>query len=107
MKRVAIIGSAGVPGRYGGFETLAHNLVDQLNEQYDITVYCSSKSYPKAEQSSRWNGANRKFLPFNANGIQSILYDAVSILHAMRYANWVFSSAVCSNFFKGTGNRKY
>lgn len=87
MKRVAIIGSAGVPGRYGGFETLAHNLVDQLNQQYDLTVYCSNKSYPKEERKDRWNGANLKFLPLDSHGFQSIIYDAVSIFDAMRYAN--------------------
>ena len=40
--KVAIIGTAGVPARYGGFETLAHHLVDQLHNDYDLTVYCSS-----------------------------------------------------------------
>ena len=40
---VSIIGTVGVPACYGGFETLVENLLDD-NEK-DITVYCSSKSY--------------------------------------------------------------
>ncbi|MGB0522996.1 MAG: DUF1972 domain-containing protein [Flammeovirgaceae bacterium] len=87
MKKVAIIGTAGVPGRYGGFETLAHQLVLQLNQQFQLAVYCSSKFYSKAERQKYWNGARLHYLPLNANGAQSILYDFLSIIHALFYAD--------------------
>ena len=40
-KRVAIIGTTGLPAKYGGFETLAHHLVDRLNQRFDLTVFCA------------------------------------------------------------------
>jgi len=87
MKKVAIIGTAGVPGKYGGFETLAHQLVKNLNEEFDLHVYCSNKYYKKQDRVKTWNGAKLHYLPFNANGIQSIIYDFISILHALFYAD--------------------
>lgn len=81
--KIAIIGSAGVPGRYGGFETLAHHLVLQLNQQFDLTVYCTQKIYTPSERVKTWNGARLIYLPFNANGLQSIIYDFIAIIHAL------------------------
>ena len=85
--KVAIIGTAGVPARYGGFETLAHHLVDELHSDYDLTVYCSSSYYHRDERMKEFNGAKLKYVPLNANGLQSIFYDIYSILHALRYAD--------------------
>ncbi len=87
MKKVAIIGTVGLPANYGGFETLTHHLVKNLSNQYDFTVYCTSKKYPKAQRLKHYLGARLKFLPFHANGIQSIIYDSISILHALLYAD--------------------
>ena len=83
MKRVAIIGTAGVPGKYGGFETLAHHLVKQLSHDYLLSVYNSNNYYPKEERVKYWNDARIHYIPFNANGAQSIIYDIVSIFHAL------------------------
>lgn len=85
--KVAIIGTVGLPARYGGFETLAAHLVEQLSEKYDFTVYCSSKKYSKEERSTTWNGSTLKYIPLEANGIQSIFYDSWSILNAVRYSD--------------------
>ncbi|MBC7387852.1 MAG: DUF1972 domain-containing protein, partial [Opitutaceae bacterium] len=87
MKKVAIIGTAGVPARYGGFETLAHHLVMNLNDKFEFTVYCSKKFYSPEEQKKEWLKARLVYLPFNANGIQSIIYDIWSIIHALFYAD--------------------
>jgi len=39
--KIAIIGTRGIPGRYGGFETLADELSRRLVERgHDLTVYC-------------------------------------------------------------------
>lgn len=85
-KKVAIIGTAGVPGRYGGFETLVHHLTDKLGQEFDLHIYCSTHFYAKEERVQQWRGATLHYIPFNANGIQSIPYDILSILHALRYA---------------------
>lgn len=87
MKKVAIIGTVGLPANYGGFETLANHIVENLNSKYDFTVYCSSKKYNKKEQTKNHKGAKLKYIPLNANGMQSVFYDAISIIHAMFYAD--------------------
>lgn len=86
-KKIAVIGTVGVPANYGGFETLTEHLVDQLGQKHDITVYCSGKKYTPAERKTHYKGARLKYLPFDANGIQSIPYDTLSILHALFFAD--------------------
>ncbi|WP_228452027.1 DUF1972 domain-containing protein [Chryseobacterium sp. G0186] len=81
--KVAIIGTVGLPAKYGGFETLTAHLVEELADTYDFTVYCSSKKYTKEERTESWKGAKLKYLPLDANGIQSIPYDTLSIFHAL------------------------
>jgi glycosyltransferase involved in cell wall biosynthesis len=86
-KKVAIIGTVGLPANYGGFETLTDHIVRNLGEQYDLTVYCSGKKYPSEERKPKYLNARLKYLPLDANGIQSILYDSISILHSLFYAD--------------------
>lgn len=81
---IAIIGTVGVPANYGGFETLAENLVkyhDSLSLSVLITVYCSSKTYP--EKNPTYLSAQLKYIPLNANGAQSIPYDIWSLFSAV------------------------
>jgi glycosyltransferase involved in cell wall biosynthesis len=83
-KRIAIIGTVGIPAKYGGFETLTEHLVENLSLKYDFTVYCSKNKYTKEERISNYKGAALKYIPLNANGIQSIPYDTISILLALK-----------------------
>ncbi|GAA5038672.1 rhamnosyltransferase [Marivirga lumbricoides] len=85
-KRVAIIGTVGLPANYGGFETLTEHIVENMSDEYDITVYCSGKRYPKEEQKQFYKNARLRYLPLEANGIQSIFYDTLSILHAVFFS---------------------
>lgn len=87
MKKVAIIGSAGIPARYGGFETLAQNLVCNLSPEFHFIVYCSKKLYNKQERLATCKYAELIYLPVNANGPQSVIYDFISIIHAIRKAD--------------------
>lgn len=83
-KKIAIVGTVGVPANYGGFETLAENLVRYHHASSlpdPITVYCSGRSYPSREQS--FLSAQLKYVPLNANGVQSIPYDIVSLISAI------------------------
>jgi glycosyltransferase involved in cell wall biosynthesis len=86
-KKVAIIGTVGLPACYGGFETLTAYLVKHLHQEHELTVYCSGKKYPKAERRSHYESAKLVYLPFEANGAQSIIYDCLSILHALFFAD--------------------
>lgn len=82
--KIAILGTVGVPAKYGGFETLAENLIkyhDSASLKSLLTVYCSSKSYPYKE--GNYLSAQLKYVPLNANGAQSIPYDIVSLFSAV------------------------
>lgn len=81
--KVAIIGTVGVPGRYGGFETLAENLVrhhQRSGSTTKLTVYCSAGAYP--DRPPRYLSAELRYSRLKANGPQSVLYDAVALLDA-------------------------
>jgi glycosyltransferase involved in cell wall biosynthesis len=78
---ISIIGTVGVPACYGGFETLVENLLDENEQEKDITVYCSSRSY--CERIQEYKNAKLFYIPLNANGVQSIPYDMWSIFHAV------------------------
>ena len=83
--KIAIIGTVGVPANYGGFETLTEYLTQYLGKKLDITVFCSSKNYSKKQAS--YNNARLLYFPLNANGVQSILYDVVSMIYALFFAD--------------------
>ncbi|MES1192558.1 MAG: DUF1972 domain-containing protein [Steroidobacter sp.] len=76
-KKIAIVGTVGVPARYGGFETLAEYLLDTGKIG---TVYCSARSYEIKR--AVYKGARLVYIPLNANGVQSIFYDGLALLHA-------------------------
>jgi glycosyltransferase involved in cell wall biosynthesis len=108
MKKVAIIGSVGLPAKYGGWETLVHNLTCDLNNSFQLTVYCSSKRYIK--KLKRFNGANLEYINLNANGAQSILYDIISIYKAFKYVDTILllgvSGCIALPFFRLFGATK-
>jgi glycosyltransferase involved in cell wall biosynthesis len=79
-KKVGIIGTNGLPAKYGGFETLANYLVRDLSNYFDLTVYCSKLN--KNKQLKEFNGAKLVHLPLSANGMQGVLYDILCILHS-------------------------
>lgn len=82
--KISVIGTVGVPANYGGFETLAENLVkyhDQNSLPESLTLYCSSKTYP--EKTPSYLSAQLKYVALNANGAQSIPYDIVSLFLAV------------------------
>jgi len=85
LNNLAIIGSAGIPANYGGFETLVENLVryhslHKINKS--LTVYCCSKSY--SSKPKYFLSSSLKYVPFSANGIQSIPYDLYSLFLSLK-----------------------
>lgn len=83
--KIALLGTVGVPGRYGGFETLAENLVHfhaRTVQASALTVWCSGKD--KVERPDRFKSANLRYVALRANGAQSIPYDVVSLWQAVR-----------------------
>tara|TARA_R110002050_G_scaffold141251_1_gene266260 strand:+ start:13078 stop:14286 length:1209 start_codon:yes stop_codon:yes gene_type:complete len=96
--KIAIIGTVGVPAKYGGFETLTEHLIENLDNDYDLSVYCSGLAYKKETRKPYYRNAKLFFIPLKANGIQSILYDAISILHALFYADVLLILGVSGAF---------
>lgn len=83
MKKVAIIGTQGVPANYGGFESLVENIIGQnSSNNIKYTIFCSSKDMKTKLKC--YKGATLKYIPLHANGIQSIPYDIYSMIKAMR-----------------------
>ncbi len=85
MKNIAIIGTVGIPACYGGFETLAEQLADKIQDKFNVTVYCSARAY--REKPEKLGKISLRYINLNANGKQSILYDIRSILDALKYAD--------------------
>lgn len=84
-KKVAVIGTVGLPAKYGGFETLVEYITKYLNKDYKFTIYCSSKTYNKKLLS--YNNCNLKYLSLKANGPQSVLYDIFGMIDSLKYAD--------------------
>jgi glycosyltransferase involved in cell wall biosynthesis len=85
MNRIAIVGTVGLPGRYGGFETLAENLVhyhSRTGHGAALTVWCSGKD--SVEYLDFFESAELRYVDLRANGLQSIPYDVVSLWQAIR-----------------------
>ncbi|MFL2945994.1 MAG: DUF1972 domain-containing protein [Parvibaculales bacterium] len=83
-KRIAIIGTVGIPANYGGFETLAENLVryhHETNNPSVLTVWCSGKGLH--DNPSNYLSSSLRYVNLNANGLQSIPYDILSLLQVV------------------------
>ena len=62
MKKLAILGTRGIPARYGGFETFAEQLATRLAARgVDVTVFCPS-TLPKSNETYR--GVTLRFIQF-------------------------------------------
>ena len=90
MKKIAIVGSQGVPAQYGGFETLVENIIgENCSPEVEYTVFCSALDYE--ERVDTYKGARLKYITqFHANGAQSTPYDIVSLLKCL----WGYDAVV-------------
>lgn len=79
---VALIGSRGIPGRYGGYETLMEELsVRLLARGFRVTVYCRSHSTPRDLRS--WRGVDLVVLPtIRTKYLDTPVHTFLSCLHA-------------------------
>ncbi len=83
MTKVAIIGTQGVPAKYGGFESLVENLLgNNCPKDIEYTVFCSGKDMP--ERLPHYKGAELKYIPLKANGMQSVPYDILSLCKVLK-----------------------
>jgi glycosyltransferase involved in cell wall biosynthesis len=85
--KLAIVGIEGLPNMYGGFETLASFLVKYLGDDFEMTVYCSSKDI--VSNNASYETAHLKYIPFSSHGWQGILYDILSLRDAIKLYDMV------------------
>jgi len=96
-KNISIVGSVGLPAKYGGWETLVDNLTHHLKDELQLTVFCSGVKYK--EQLPEYNGAKLEYVNLNANGIQSIPYDIISIYKSLKFADTILILGVSGCIF--------
>ena len=66
--RFAILGTRGIPARYGGFETFAEELSTRLAKRgHQVTVYCRER-YPEPT----YRGVRLEYLP---NGFKQLFVE--------------------------------
>ena len=78
--RFAILGTRGIPARYGGFETFAEELSIRLVERgHQVTVYCRER-----HSTALYRGVNLQYLPTIRNKYTDTLaHSCLSSLHAL------------------------
>lgn len=83
MKKVAIVGIQGVPANYGGFESLVENIIgENCSPDIHYTVFCSAKDI--TDRCKEYKGCKLRYVPFHANGVQSIPYDICSMIKSVK-----------------------
>lgn len=78
--RIALLGTRGIPARYGGYETFAEELCVRLVERgHEVTVYCRQ---PHPE--SHYRGVRVVYLPTIRNKfLDTLAHSALSTLHLL------------------------
>ena len=83
---VALIGTRGVPAKYGGFETCVEEVGRRLASRgHDVTVYCRSSYYPANERSSSFEGMRLVYLPsLKKKSLDTFSHTFLSVVDALR-----------------------
>jgi glycosyltransferase involved in cell wall biosynthesis len=84
--RVALLGSRGIPARYGGYETLLEELATRLAARgMAVTVYCRAHSTPPGM--TRYRGVDLQVLPTVATKhLDTPVHTLLSCLEARRHS---------------------
>ncbi|MDN3511988.1 MAG: DUF1972 domain-containing protein [Candidatus Jettenia sp. CY-1] len=97
--KVAILGTRGIPAKYGGFETFAEELAVRLVQQgIDVTVYCKADNN---QQLGTYKGVHLVYIPsFHLGPLTTIWFDFLCLWHARNKFDIVYmlgygASIVC------------
>lgn len=97
IKRVAIIGSQGVPPKYGGFETLVDNIISNRSKKVEYTIFCSQ---PDMDTNlTEYKGCKLKYINLRAHGVMSVPYDILSMIRAIRKYDAILVLGVSGGIF--------
>jgi glycosyltransferase involved in cell wall biosynthesis len=98
-RHIAIIGSVGVPNRYGGPEAFAESIAPALVAKgFEVTVTCDRSRYMD-DLSERFKGVRRVFIGIGANGATSPLHDLVAFMRVVRRAHYILVLGVSGGLF--------
>jgi glycosyltransferase involved in cell wall biosynthesis len=96
---LAIVGSVGIPNRYGGPEAFAESIAPALvAEGFAVTVTCDAARYTD-DSSERFKGVRRVFIGIGANGATSPLHDLVAFMRVVRHAHYILVLGVSGGLF--------
>ena len=78
--RIALVGTRGVPARYGGFETAVDEVGRRLAARgHDVTVYCRSNG---EERRATYAGMRLVHLPaVRTRALETLSHTGLSVLH--------------------------
>ena len=94
---IHIVGIVGVPGAYGGFETLADYLLDSARiRSVGAVVYCEKEVC--TAQGGHYKGAKLVPIVWRANGWQSVFYDLNALWIASRQGGKVLILGTSATF---------
>ena len=81
--RIAILGTRGIPGSYGGFETFAEELATRLvTRGHDVTVYC--RTAPGKRREPTYRGVRLVHLPaVRHKYLETLSHTFYSAVHAL------------------------
>lgn len=98
-QKIAIIGSRGIPARYGGFETFAEELSTRLvTKGYEVFVSCEGGINPKVDQ---YKGVNLFYFPLKPfyRIIYETIYDIYSLIKSSLMCDYVYILGYGAGFF--------
>jgi glycosyltransferase involved in cell wall biosynthesis len=84
--KIAILGTRGIPGNYGGFETFAEELSTRLVQRgHEVTVYCRAGAAGNWQRSYR--GVRLVHLPaLRTKYTETLSHTLLSALHSLAYS---------------------
>lgn len=96
--RIAVIGTDGMPARYGGFETCVEQLAPRLARRgHAVQVFGSSVG--RATRAADQAGLTHRYLPLRANGLWSVPYDLLNFLLCWRRSDALLVMGVSGGIF--------
>lgn len=96
--RIALVGTRGVPARYGGFETCVEEVGRRLVKAgHEVVVYCRTPRGEPKPETTEYEGMQLVHLPaLRKKSLETLSHTALSVLHLLRNpvdAAIVFNSA--------------
>lgn len=96
--RIAVIGTDGLPARYGGFETCVEQLAPRLARRGHATLVFGS-SVGRTVLAVDGERLTHRYLPLRANGLWSVPYDLLNFLVCWRKVDAMLVMGVSGGIF--------